>query len=162
MPTHLQVILQAVSSVAICFGLVFAALQLLHWRRAYQVANFTKLVELQMSLRKMRVDDPSIARVHMHDVEDLETDEEIRHYFINLMQLSVFEIAWYSFRQGQLTEDYFRSWEKRMRALLAEPSFRRMMHKPSMKILHDEFDAYMHRVMEQVEAREPERKGSQN
>ncbi len=150
MPTHLQIALQAISSLAICCTLVFAALQLLHWRRAYQVANFTKLVELQMALRKMRVDDPALARVHRHDVDDLESDEEIRHYFLNLMQLSVFEIAWYSFRQGQLTEDYFRSWEKRMRALLSEPSFRRMMHKPSMKILHDDFDAYMQRGMRDV------------
>ncbi|MFA6045524.1 MAG: DUF6082 family protein [Phycisphaerales bacterium] len=153
MTSHLQIILQAISSVAICFSLIFAGLQLLHWRRAYQVANFTKLVELQMSLRKMRVDDPSLAIVHRHDVEGLESDEEIRHYFLNLMQLSVFEIAWYSFRQGQLTEDYFRSWEKRMRALLAEPSFRRMMHKPSMKILHDDFATYIEKNLRDVPER---------
>lgn len=155
MPSTAQFVLQAISSVAICFSLIFAAMQLLHWRRAYQVANFTKLVELQMSLRKMRVDDPSLAIVHRHDVEGLESDEEIRHYFLNLMQLSVFEIAWYSFRQGQLTEDYFRSWEKRIQALLAEPSFRRMVRKPSMKILHDDFAAYMDKHLRDVPERAP-------
>lgn len=146
----LQVSLQAVSSTAFVCSVIYAGIQLRNWRRAQQVANFIKLVEMQMQLRKIRVDHPELARVHTHDAEGLESPVDIQHYFLNLMQLSVFEIAWFSHRMGQLSTDNYRSWEGRMRAVESEPSFRRMWNKPSMKILHDDFAAYMERMMRET------------
>jgi hypothetical protein len=148
---HVQAVFQAISSMAIMGGFVYTAFQFRNWRRAQHVANFTKLVELQMSLRRMRVDNPSLAAVHAHDVEGLNSEREIREYFLNLMQLSVFEIAWFSRRQGQLSEDYFRSWAQRMEVIAAEESFRRMLAKPSMKIMHDEFQRYIQGMSERTE-----------
>jgi hypothetical protein len=101
------------------------------------------MVELQMHLREMRVNDPKLAYVYAHDVEGRLDEREIREYFFNLMQLSVFEIVWFGHTQGQIPDDYFRSWEARMREIAAEPSFRVMMTVPAMKIMHDDFQAYM-------------------
>jgi hypothetical protein len=139
----IQIILQAVSSFAIASGVLFAAYQFYHWRKAQHVANFAKLVELQLQLRRMRVDDPSLGAVYQHDVEGMTSDREIREYFMNLMQLSVFEIVWFSHRLGQLPDDYYQSWVERMKAIQKEESFRRMIERPSMKFLHDDFQRYM-------------------
>jgi hypothetical protein len=79
----------------------------------------------------------------MDDMQGLTTDEEVRQYFFNLMQMSVFEIAWYSHSMGQLGEEYFQSWAHRMQLLRDEESFRRMMKHPGMKIMHDDFHSYM-------------------
>jgi hypothetical protein len=146
MPLELQVVqvtLQALSAFAIAGGLLYTAIQFRETRKAQGVANFAKLVELQNELRKMRVQDPALARVNRADVEHLRSDREIREYYLNLMQLSLFEIAWYAHRQGQLPPDYFRSWEKRIWELSREESFRDMLDTPSMKILHDDFDRYV-------------------
>ncbi|MGH7242794.1 MAG: hypothetical protein ACREJD_05195 [Phycisphaerales bacterium] len=137
------IILQTISSLSIGGGLIFAAYQFYYARKAQHVANFTKLVELQMSLRKMRVEDPKLANVYADDVRKLSTDDEIRYYFFNLMQLSLFEIAWYSHEHGQLSDEYFESWVKRFRIIAAEESFNKMMRNPSMKILHDDFQTYV-------------------
>src|SRR5215208_3983928 len=142
-----QITLQALSAFAIAGGLLYTAIQFREARKAQVVANFAKVVELQFQLRKMRVDDPSLASVHRTDVEQLHSDREIKDYFLNLMQLSLFEIAWYAYQQGQLPEDYFRSWEKRMRQLGTEDSFRRMMNNPAMKIMHDDFDTYLRALL---------------
>ncbi|MCI0362577.1 MAG: DUF6082 family protein [Phycisphaerales bacterium] len=139
----LPIILQAVSSFAIAGGLIFAAVQFLYARKAQHVSNFAKLVELQMQLRKMRVDDPSLASVYKHDVEGATSDREIREYFMNLMQLSVFEIVWFSHRMGQIPDDYYQSWVERMKAIEQEESFIRMINTKSMKILHDDFQKYI-------------------
>ena len=139
----LKVFLQAVSSFAVATGLIFAAVQFYYARKAHHVANFTRLVELQFQLRKMRVDDPSLASVYKHDVAGLRNEREIREYFINLMQLSVFEIVWYSHRLGQLPDDYYESWVNRMKEIENEDSFRTMINNPSMKILHDDFHKYI-------------------
>jgi hypothetical protein len=139
----LKVFLQAVSSLAIAAGLIFAAVQFYYARKAQHVANFTRLVELQFQLRKMRVDDPSLASIYKHDVQGLHSDRDIREYFMNLMQLSVFEIVWFSHRLGQLPDDYYESWVKRMREIEGEESFKRMINNPSMKILHDDFQKYI-------------------
>lgn len=147
---ELQVLLQSISSFAIAGGLIYAAIQFQHVRKAAHVANFTRLVELQMHLREMRVQDPALAQVYSHDVRDLKDDREIREYFFNLMQLSVYEIVWFGHRMGQLPADYYRSWEKRVREIVAEPSFRKMLGGRSMKILHDDFQRYMERMMEEV------------
>jgi hypothetical protein len=138
-----QIILQALSSTAIAGGFLYTAVQFRQARKAQEVMNFAKLVELQFQLRKMRVDDPSLASVHAHDVEHLHSDKEIQEYFLNLMQVSLFEIAWYAHKQKQLPDDYYHSWERRMRELATEESFRRMLANPSMKIMHDDFDAYV-------------------
>ena len=145
----LPVILQSVSSVAIACGLIFTGLQFRHWRRVAHVANFTKLVELQMALRRMRVDDPRLAWVYKHDVEENATDEDIRFYFFNLMQLSIFEIVWFSYHQEQIPEEYFRSWERRMMQVATEESFQKMFGSPRMKFLHDEFQTYMTTLVSQ-------------
>jgi len=103
MPPNLQILqitLQALSSFAIAGGLIFTAVQFRQARKAQLVANFSKLVELQYQLRQIRVQFPSLASVHQHDVENLHSEREIQEYFLNLMQLSLFEIAWYAHKHG--------------------------------------------------------------
>jgi hypothetical protein len=143
----ISVLLQSISSLAIAGGFIFAAIQLRQTRNAQHVANFSRLVEMQMSLRRIRVEHPELASVHTHDIADLPTERDIQDYFLNLMQLSLFEIAWYAHRQGQLSDDYFASWEHRMHALCTETSFQKMMAKPGMKIMHDDFHAYLQAMM---------------
>jgi hypothetical protein len=150
----IQVSLQTVTATIFLVGLAYTALQFRNYRRTQHVANFTKLVELQMHLREMRVNDPAIARVYRHDVQGLENDNEVRAYFFNLMQLSVFEIVWFAFKHEQVPPDYFKSWDARMREIAAEPSFRAMMGSPAMKIMHDEFQIYVQRMV----AETPERR----
>ena len=142
----LQITLQALSSFAIAGGLIFTAIQFGQARKAQLVANFSKLVELQYQLRYIRVQHPELASVHEHDVENLSSDREIQDYFLNLMQLSLFEIAWYAHKHGQLPEDYWQSWATRMWEVARERSFRSMIANPSMKIMHDEFDAFVRRL----------------
>ena len=148
-PTTLQLVqitLQALSSFAIAGGLIFTAVQFAQARKAQVVANFSKLVELQYQLRQIRVFHPELAS--KQDVEHLHSDREIQEYFLDLMQVSLFEIAWYAHKQGQLPEDYFNSWIKRLWQLGQEPSFRRMINNPAMKIMHDEFDVFVRRVID--------------
>jgi len=140
---ELQVVLQAISSLAIAGGFLYTAIQFSRGRAAQKYANFARLVEQQMHLREMRVSDPSLASVYRHDVVTGQTDEEVRQYFFNLMQLSVFEIVWYGWKHNQIPEDYFRSWETRIRQIAAEKSFQTMWSSPGMKIMHDEFAAYI-------------------
>jgi thioesterase domain-containing protein len=149
-PTTIVLVLQTISSLSIAGGLIFAAVQFRHGRKATHVANFTRLVELQMQLRRMRVDDPSLAAVYRHDMTGLQTDEQVRQYFFNLMQLSLFEIAWYSHRHGQLPDDYWQSWVDRMKTIQVEESFRQMMASPAMKILHNDFQKYVVDLMGQT------------
>ncbi len=148
---HLALVLQSISSLAIAGGFIFAAVQFRHHRKAAHVANFTKLVEMQMQLRRMRVDNPKLAHVYRHDVKSLHSDDDIREYFFNLMQLSVFEIVWFSYRQQQLPVEYFRSWDHRMRDIAREKSFQDMMNSGTMKILHDDFQTYIMKIMAEVE-----------
>src|SRR5436190_24346501 len=56
----LRMVLQGITSCAVAASLIFAAIQFYYARKAQHVANFTRLVELQFQLRKMRVDDPSL------------------------------------------------------------------------------------------------------
>jgi hypothetical protein len=144
----LQITLQALSSFAIAGGLIFTAVQFAQARKAQLVANFSKLVELQYELRKIRVQQPSLASVHSQDVEHLHSEREIQEYFLNLMQLSLYEIAWYAHKHGQLPDDYFHSWTSRMWQVAQERSFQRMIANPAMKIMHDEFDAFVRRLIE--------------
>lgn len=148
---HIALVLQSISSLAIAGGFIFAAIQFRHHRRAAHVANFTKLVDMQMTLRRMRVDDPSLAQVYRHDVQNLSSPTEIREYFFNLMQLSVFEIVWFSYQEQQLPRGYFQSWDHRMRDIAREKSFQSMMNSGTMKILHDDFQAYMMKLVAEVE-----------
>lgn len=150
---HLTLLVQATTATAVTLSLLFAAIQFRNLRRAQYVANFTKMVELQMHLREMRVHDPQLATTYKHDVEFLAGERDVREYFFNLMQLSVYEIVWFSYREGQLPADYYHSWEERMRAIAAEPSFRRMVSNPSMKILHDDFQAYIKELVQTVPER---------
>src|SRR3954463_3802946 len=150
-PTTLQVAqvtLQALSSFAIAAGLIYTAFQFRQARQAQLVANFSKLVELQYQLRRIRVDHPEPASTNPQDVINLHSDREIQEYYLNLMQLSLFEIAWYAHKHGQLPDDYFRSWVSRMWEVAQEESFRRMIDNPSMKILHDEFDHYVRKLID--------------
>jgi hypothetical protein len=142
-----QITLQALSSFAIAGGLIFTAIQFGHARKAQLVANFSKLVELQYQLRQIRVQHPSLASVHQQDVVNLGSEREIQEYFLNLMQLSLFEIAWYAHEHEQLPDDYFHSWTSRMWQVAQEQSFRRMIDNPSMKIMHDEFDLFVRRLI---------------
>ena len=142
----IQITLQALSSFAIAGGLIFTAVQVWQARKAQLVANFSKLVELQYQLRQIRVEHPELASVHEHDVEHLHSEREIQDYFLNLMQLSLFEIAWYAHKHGQLPDDYFTSWSSRMWEVAQEDSFKRMINNPAMKIMHDEFDTFVRRL----------------
>lgn len=144
----LQITLQALSAFAIAGGLLYTAFQFRQAQKAQAVANFAKLVEMQYGLRRIRVEHPELASVHQHDVAHLGSDREVQEYFLNLMQLSLFEIAWYAHRQGQLPPDYFHSWEKRMAQLSREPSFRKMLESPAMKIMHDDFDGYLRAMVD--------------
>jgi hypothetical protein len=144
MPTNLQILqitLQALSAFAIAGGLLYTAVQFRAARKAQMVANFAKLIEMQYDLRKIRVQHPELASED--DVEHLESEHDIQEYFLNLMQLSLFEIAWYAHRQEQLPDEYFHSWAKRIWQLGQGASFRRMLDNPAMKIMHDDFDAYV-------------------
>ena len=143
-----QIVLQALSSFAIAGGFIFTAIQFRNARQAQLVANFSKLVELQAQLRYLRVQNPSLASVSPADVEHLGSDREIQEYFLNLIQLSLFEIAWYAHKHGQLPDDYFDSWTSRMWEVAREKSFRSMIDNPSMKIMHDEFDRYIRRLID--------------
>jgi hypothetical protein len=143
----LQVTLQALSAFAIAGGFLYTAFQFREARKAQAVANFAKIVELQYQLRKIRVDNPSLAAVHKRDVENLHSDREIQGYFLSLMQLSLFELAWYAHKQGQLPDDYFDSWEKRMIQMGDEEASRAMLGNPAMKIMHDEFDDYVRALL---------------
>jgi hypothetical protein len=143
----LQITLQALSAFAIAGGLLYTAIQFRQARKAQEVTNFSKLVELQYELRKLRVENPSLASVHKLDVEHLHSEREIQEYFLNLMQLSLFEIAWYAHEQGQLPDDYFNSWAKRMQQVAQEKSFRAMIDNPAMKIMHDDFDTYLRALL---------------
>ncbi len=143
----LQVTLQALSSLAIAGGLIYAAVQFRSTRKAQLVANFSKLVELQYRLREMRVLHPALASVHAHDVEHLHSEREIQEYFLNLMQLSLFEIAWYAHDHRQLSDEYFNSWVRRMRQLAREESFQKMIRNPSSKIMHDDFETYITKLV---------------
>jgi hypothetical protein len=80
-------------------------------------------------------------------VVNLGSEREIQEYFLNLMQLSLFEIAWYAHKHEQLPDDYFHSWTSRMWQVAQEQSFRRMIDNPSMKIMHDEFDLFVRRLI---------------
>jgi hypothetical protein len=144
----LQITLQALSSFAIAGGLLYTAVQFRSARKSQLVANFSKLVELQYNLRYLRVQNPSLASVHQNDVAHLRSEKEIKDYFLNLMQLSLFEIAWYAHQQGQIPDDYFNSWAKRMWQVSQESSFRNMINTPAMKIMHDDFEAYVRRLIE--------------
>ena len=141
----LQITLQALSSFAIAGGLLYTAVQFRHARKAQLVANFSKLVELQYQLRKIRVEHPELASEQ--DTQNLEGDRAIQEYFLNLMQLSLFEIAWYAHRQGQIADEYFHSWASRMWEVGREQAFREMIANPSTKIMHDEFDHYVKRLI---------------
>lgn len=147
-----QITLQALTSFAIAGGLIFTAMQFRSARKAQLVANFSKLVEMQSQLRYLRVEQPSLASVSPGDVEHLHSDREIQEYFLNLIQLSIFEIAWYAHEHGQLPDDYFDSWTTRMRQVAQEKSFRSMIENSAVKIMHDDFDKYMHRL---IDARSP-------
>ena len=143
----LRIVLQALSAAAIAGGLIYTAIQFRHARQSQLVANFSKLVELQYGLRQLRVLHPELAGVHKNDVEHLKSDREVQEYFLNLMQLSLFEIAWFSHKHGQIPDDYFYSWVKRMWEVSREQSFQRMIANPAMKIMHDDFDNYVRRLV---------------
>lgn len=143
-----QIVLQALTSFAIAGGLIYTAIQFRHARKAQLVTNFSKLVELQAQLRYLRVEHPSLASVSPGDVENLKSDREIQEYFLNLIQLSLFEIAWYAHKHGQLPQDYFDSWTTRMQEMAHEKSFRSMIDNPAMKIMHDDFDRYLRRLID--------------
>jgi hypothetical protein len=106
------------------------------------VANFTKLIELQLQIRKMIIDDPALGPEGV-------PKEEMRAYYYNLIQLSVFEIAWNSHRHGQLADDYFASWKVSMASIAKRPAFRAMWQSDQTKILHDDFRKYMETLMQE-------------
>jgi hypothetical protein len=143
-----QITLQALSSFAIAGGLILTAIATRNSSKAQLVANFSKLVEMQSQFRYVRVEQPSLASVSPGDVANLHSDREFQEYFLNLIQLSIFEIAWYAHQHGQLPDDYFHSWTSRMQEIAQEKSFRTMIENPAVKIMHDDFDKYVHRMID--------------
>ena len=143
-----QFVVQAVSTLGVAGGLVYAGLQLRGWRDAQYVANFTKLVELQLQLRKMLVDDPSLALQGLGLPPDTPPND-IRGDYYNLMQLSLFEIAWFTHLHGQLTDDYFDSWVDSMTEVVQRPAFKEMWRREQLKIMHSGFRDYMNKVLKE-------------
>ncbi len=133
---------QTVSLFGVAAGLIYTGVQLRNWKNAQYVTNFTKLVELQMQLRKMVVDDPTLASATFGPGIEISL-EDIRGDFYNLMQVSLFEIAWFSHRHGQLTEDYFKTWTGYMVTVMQRPAFREMWKFDRTKILHARFREYI-------------------
>ena len=133
---------QALSAFAFAGSFVYAALQFRGWRTAQHVANFTKLIELQLQLRSMNVNDPTLAALDSHFVPGA-SPEEVRGYFYNLMQVSLFEIAWFSHKHRQLDEGYFQSWVSNMSSVVKRPSFRSMWRSDRTKIMDNRFRAYV-------------------
>jgi hypothetical protein len=88
------------------------------------------------------VTDPQLALLDPETVP-AQTQEEVRSYFYELMQLSLFEIAWFSHERGQLTDDYFRSWVRSMSEMVTRRSFQSMWRSNATKIMHDRFRAYV-------------------
>jgi hypothetical protein len=141
----IQLTLQALSSFAIAGGLIFTAVQFRQAEKAQHVANFAKLVELQFQLRNIRVNHPELAA--KDDTENLHTDRDVQVYYLHLMQLSLFEIAWYARQHGQIADDYFHSWSNRIWQLSRDESFMSMLGNPAMKIMHDDFDRFVRRLI---------------
>ncbi|MCM3873114.1 MAG: hypothetical protein ND895_20725 [Pyrinomonadaceae bacterium] len=134
---------QALTVFAFVGTFLYAALQFRGWRTAQHVANFTKLVELQLQLRSMNVNDPTLAALDGAYFGPGASPEEVRAYFYNLMQLSRFEIAWFSHKHRQLDEGYFQSWESNMTSIVKRPSFGAMWHNDRTKILDNRFRSYV-------------------
>jgi hypothetical protein len=153
----LQISLQVVTALAVAGGFVYAALQFRGWRTAQYVANFTKLVELQLQLRKMVVDDPTLAPIGLSMPADRSPDE-LRSYFYNLMQLSLFEIAWFGYTNGQLPKDYFDSWLANISLLSKRKSFHTMWRSDTTKIMHAGFRHYMDGLMKEPVVLTPDEK----
>jgi hypothetical protein len=147
------VIVQAIPVLAVAGGLVYAGLQFRGWRTTQYVANFTKLVELQLQLRKMIVDDPALEPSGRTKLAGSPA-EEMRRYYYALMQMGVFEIAWYTHKKGQLTDDYFASWEAAMSSIARYPEFRAMWQTDRAKILHDGFRQYVDTLIEKSRVHE--------
>jgi hypothetical protein len=74
--------------------------------------------------------------------------DEIRGDFYNLMQVSVFKIAWFSHQHGQLPHDYFASCVVSMAVVAQRPAFRTMWQSDRTKILHAGFRQYMNTLVE--------------
>jgi len=142
-----QLIVQVLTSLAVAGGLIYAALQFRGWRTAQYVTNFSELIKLQLQLRKMVVDDPTLA-IPVLGVPAGTRPEDIRSNYYCLMQLSLFEIAWFTHLKGQLTDDYFNSWVTNMAEVAQRPAFRVMWSSNRTKIMHDGFRRYMNTFME--------------
>jgi len=136
------------STLGVAGGLVYAGLQLRGWRDAQYVVNFTKLVELQLQLRKMLVDDPTLAFQGLGLPPDT-PPKDIRGDYYNLMQLSLFEIAWFTHLHRQLTDDYFDSWVDSMSEVVQRPAFKEMWRREQLKIMHRGFRDYMNSVIKE-------------
>jgi hypothetical protein len=70
------------------------------------------------------------------------------------MQVSLFEIAWFSHRRGQLMEDYFKTWAAYMMTVAQRAAFRDMWKVDRTKILHNRFQKYMDAVIVITETNE--------
>lgn len=149
----LHFLVQTVSLLGVAGGLLYTGVQLRNSRNAQYVTNFTKLVELQLQLRKMIVDDPTLATVSLGPGIEISVDD-IRGDYYNLMQVSLFEIAWFSHRHGQLTDDYFKTWAAYMMTVAQRPAFRDMWKIDRTKILHNRFHKYMDSVIVLAETTE--------
>jgi hypothetical protein len=149
----LHFLVQTVSLLGVAGGLLYTGVQLRNSRNAQYVTNFTKLVELQLQLRKMVVDDPTLASLSLGPGIEIPI-KEIRGDYYNLMQVSLFEIAWFSHRHGQLTDDYFNTWAAYMVTVTERPAFRDMWKIDRTKILHNRFRAYMDTLLTETQANE--------
>ena len=63
------------------------------------------------------------------------------------MQLSLFEIAWFSHQEGQLPDDYFASWADQISEISTRPAFQAMWCSDRTKILHEGFRQYMEQLI---------------
>jgi len=76
--------------------------------------------------------------------------KDSRGYYYSLMQLSLFEIAWFTRKHGQLTDDYFASWKVSMASTAKGPAFRAIWQSDRTKILHDGFRKCMDALLQEM------------
>src|SRR5256712_11598989 len=95
----------------------------------------------------MVVEEPTLATLGTGMSPEI-VPNEIRGNFYNLMQVSLFEIAWFSHQHGQLPHDYFASWVASMAVVAHRPALRTMWQSDRTKILHAGLRPYMNTLLE--------------
>ena len=155
----LQVVLQAVSALAVTGGAGLRGLAVSGVANRAACGEFYHAGRAAITTPQMAVEDPTLATLGAGMSPETAPDE-IRGNFYNLMQVSLFEIAWFSHQHGQLPHDYFASWVASMAVVAQRPAFRTMWQSDRTKILHAGFRQYMNILLEDASVYAPVLPGS--